>query len=94
MQIAFQASSKANVDFRRIMLKRLTHTGSTLRARSIANKGAIARAVEERVLPLIGAGRVRPLIDSTFPLGEASAAHKRMETSAHIGKIVLAVASH
>lgn len=94
VQIAFQASSKANVDFRRIMLKRLTHTGSTLRARSIADKGAIARAVEERVLPLIGAGRVRPLIDSTFPLGEASAAHKRMETSAHIGKIVLAVASH
>src|SRR5437763_500082 len=93
VQIAFQTSSKASVDFRRIMLKRLTHTGSTLRARSIADKGAIARAVEERVLPLIAAGRVRPLIDSTFPLGEASAAHKRMETSAHIGKIVLAVAS-
>ena len=94
VQIAFQSSSKASVDFRRIMLKRLTHTGSTLRARSIADKGAIARAVEERVLPLIAAGRVRPLIDSTFPLGEASAAHKRMETSAHVGKIVLAVASH
>ncbi len=93
VQIAFQTSSKASVDFRRIMLKRLTHTGSTLRARSIADKDAIARAVEERVLPLIAAGRVRPLIDSTFPLGEASAAHKRMETSAHIGKIVLAVAS-
>ena len=94
VQIAFQTSSKASVDFRRIMLKRLTHTGSTLRARSIADKGAIARAVEERVLPLIAAGRVRPLIDSTFPLGEASAAHKRLETSAHIGKIVLAVARH
>jgi NADPH2:quinone reductase len=93
VQIAFQTSSKASVDFRRIMLKRLTHTGSTLRARSVADKGAIARAVEERVLPLIAAGRVRPLIDSTFPLGEASAAHKRMEASAHIGKIVLAVTS-
>ena len=94
VQIAFQTSSKASVDFRRIMLKRLTHTGSTLRARSIADKGAITRAVEQRVLPLIAAGRVKPLIDSTFPLTEASAAHRRMETSAHIGKIVLAIASH
>jgi NADPH2:quinone reductase len=75
------------------MLKRLTHTGSTLRARSIADKGAIAGAVEARVLPLIAAGQVRPLIDSTFPLGEAAAAHRRMETSAHIGKIVLTVAN-
>jgi NADPH:quinone reductase len=93
VQIAFQASSKATVDFRRIMLKRLTHTGSTLRARSIADKGAIARAVETYVLPLIAAGRVRPLVDSTFPLAQVSAAHARMETSAHIGKIVLTVAS-
>jgi NADPH2:quinone reductase len=73
------------------MLKRLTHTGSTLRARSVADKGAIARAVEERVLPLLAAGRVRPVIDSTFPLAQAAAAHARMETSAHIGKIVLVV---
>ena len=75
------------------MLKRLTHTGSTLRARSVADKGAIARAVEEHVLPLIAAGRVSPVIDSTFALAEASAAHARMETSAHIRKIVLRVAS-
>jgi NADPH:quinone reductase len=91
VQIAFQGSPKATVDFRRIMLKRLTHTGSTLRARSIADKGAIARAVETNVLPLIAAGRVRPVMDSTFALRNAADAHARMETSAHIGKIVLTV---
>jgi NADPH2:quinone reductase len=89
VQIAFQSSSRATVDFRRLMLKRLTHTGSTLRARSVADKGAIARAVEAKVLPLIAAGRVKPVIDSTFPLREAAAAHARMESSQHIGKIVL-----
>jgi len=89
VQIAFQSSSRATVDFRRLMLKRLTHTGSTLRARSVADKGAIARAVEVKVLPLIAAGRVKPVIDSTFPLREAAAAHARMESSQHIGKIVL-----
>jgi NADPH2:quinone reductase len=93
VQIAFQRSSKASVDFRRIMLKRLTHTGSTLRARSVADKGAIAKAVETHVLPLIAAGKVRPLIDSTFPFVQASVAHARMETSAHIGKIVLTFAT-
>ncbi len=91
VQIAFQGSPKATVDFRRIMLKRLTHTGSTLRARSIADKGAIARGVEEHVLPLIAAGRIKPVIDSTFPLAQAAAAHARMEASSHIGKIVLVV---
>jgi NADPH2:quinone reductase len=91
VQIAFLGSSKAKVDFRRLMLKRLTHTGSTLRARSVADKGAIARAVEEHVLPLVASGRVRPVIDSTFPLAQAAAAHARMETSQHIGKIVLTV---
>jgi NADPH2:quinone reductase len=91
VQIAVQGSPKATVDFRRIMLKRLTHTGSTLRARSTPDKGAIARAVEQQVLPLIAAGKVRPVIDSTFPLAQASAAHARMEASAHIGKIVLVV---
>src|SRR5438270_912969 len=64
VQIAFQGSSKASVDFRRIMLKRLTHTGSTLRARSVPDKGALAKAVEMHVLPLIASGKVRPLIDS------------------------------
>lgn len=89
VQIAFQGSPKATVDFRRIMLKRLHHTGSTLRSRSVADKGAIARAVEQQVLPLIAVGKVKPIMDSTFPLREAAAAHARMESSAHIGKIVL-----
>src|ERR1700686_909769 len=71
VQIAFAGRPKATVDFRRIMLKRLTHTGSTLRARSVEDTGAIARAVERHVLPLIAAGRVRPVIDSTFPLAQA-----------------------
>ncbi len=89
VQIAFQGSPKATVDFRRIMLKRLHHTGSTLRSRSVADKGAIARAVEDNVLPLIAAGKVKPMIYKTFPLGAAAAAHTLMETSTHIGKIVL-----
>jgi NADPH2:quinone reductase len=89
VQIAVQESPTAKVDFRRLMFKRLTHTGSTLRARSVADKAAIARAVEVNVLPLIAAGKVRPVIDSTFPLRDAAAAHARMEASHHIGKIVL-----
>jgi NADPH2:quinone reductase len=91
VQIAFQGSPKATVDFRRIMLKRLHHTGSTLRSRSVADKGAIARAVEDNALPLIVAGKVKPVIYKTFPLRDAAAAHALMETSVHIGKIVLVV---
>ena len=91
VQIAFQGSPKATVDFRRLMLKRLTHTGSTLRARAVVDKAAIARAVEDKVWPLIATGKVRPIIYKTFPLAEASAAHALMESSAHIGKIVLTV---
>jgi len=89
VQIAFQTSPKATVDFRRIMLKRLHHTGSTLRSRSVADKGAIARAVEDHILPLLASGTVKPVIYKTFPLREAAAAHALMESSAHIGKIVL-----
>jgi NADPH:quinone reductase len=89
VQIAFQASPRASVDFRRLMFKRLTHTGSTLRARSVADKAAIARAVESKILPLLASGQVKPVIDSTFALTDAALAHARMETSAHIGKIVL-----
>ncbi len=89
VQIAFQGSPKATVDFRRIMLKRLHHTGSTLRSRSVADKGAIRAAVETNALPLIVAGKVKPVIYKTFPLAAAAAAHALMETSTHIGKIVL-----
>jgi NADPH2:quinone reductase len=89
VQIAVQASPHANADLRRLMFKRLTHTGSTLRARSIADKGAIAHAVEEKVLPLIGSSKVRPVIDTTFDLRDAAAAHAHMEAGYHIGKIVL-----
>ncbi len=94
VQIGFQGGSKATVDFVRIMLKRLTHTGSTLRSRSVADKGAIGRALEEHVLPMIATGRVKPVIDSTFPLADAAAAHTRLESSGHIGKIVLTVPNH
>jgi NADPH2:quinone reductase len=89
VQIAFQGSPKATVDFRRIMLKRLHHTGSTLRSRSVADKGAIARAIEDNALPMIAKGKVKPVIYKAFPLAEAAAAHALMETSTHIGKIVL-----
>jgi NADPH2:quinone reductase len=91
VQIGFQGSPRATVDFRRILLKRLHHTGSTLRSRSIADKAAIARAVEEKLWPLIAAGRVRPVMDRTFPLTAAADAHARMESSVHIGKIVLTI---
>jgi len=89
VQIAFQGSPRANVDFRRIMLKRLHHTGSTLRSRSVPDKAAIAQAVERNVWPLIATGKVRPIMDSIFPFREAAKAHARMESSVHIGKIVL-----
>jgi NADPH2:quinone reductase len=94
VQIAFQGPSVAEVDFRRLMLKRLTHTGSTLRSRSVPEKAAIAAALLEKVWPLVAAGRCRPVIDSTFPLVKAAQAHARMESSAHIGKIVLTVSDH
>jgi len=71
------------------MLKRLHHTGSTLRSRSISDKAAIAQAVERNVWPLIAAGKVRPVMDDIFPFRDAAKAHARMESSAHIGKIVL-----
>jgi len=71
------------------MLKRLTLTGSTLRSRSVDEKARIAKQVERHVWPWIAAGRVKPVIDSTFPLNEAEAAHARLQSGDHAGKIVL-----
>ncbi|ABE64277.1 Alcohol dehydrogenase, zinc-binding protein [Nitrobacter hamburgensis X14] len=91
VQIAFLGGAKATVNFAKLMVKRLHHTGSTLRPRSIADKAAMVGAIEARVLPLMREGRIKPLIDSSFPLDKAADAHRRMETGAHIGKIVLTV---
>ena len=89
VQIAFLRGQKATIDLRPIMHKRLVHTGSTLRPRSPAEKAVIAEALRSRVWPLLEAGRLRPVIDSVFPLADAAKAHIRMESSAHVGKIVL-----
>jgi NADPH:quinone reductase len=89
IQIGFMESSLAKVDFRKLMMKRLHYTGSTLRARSVAAKGMLANAVEAKVLPLLLDGRFRTVVDSTFPLEQAAEAHRRMEAGHHIGKIVL-----
>lgn len=91
VQIAFLHGSKAEVDFRWLMLKRITLTGSTLRIRDIAFKAALADALQTKVWPLLENGTVKVVMDSTYPLAEASKAHARMETNAHIGKIVLTV---
>ena len=91
VQIAFQQGAKAEVDLTPLMMKRLVHTGSTLRPRTVAEKGAIATALEARVWPLIASGAVRPLIDRTFPLAEAAAAHRYLEAGTHAGKVVLTV---
>ncbi|WP_024507729.1 NAD(P)H-quinone oxidoreductase [Bradyrhizobium sp. ARR65] len=89
VQIAFLGSPKATVNFTRLMVKRLTHTGSTLRPRSNADKAAMVAAIEAKVMTFLHQGRIKPIIDSTFPLQNAADAHRRMETSEHIGKIVL-----
>ncbi len=89
VQIAFQQPSRVEIDFLPMMIKRLTLTGSTLRPRTVAQKAEIAAELREQVWPLIEAGRVKPLIHETFPLAEAAAAHALMESSTHIGKIIL-----
>ena len=89
VQIAFLGGNKANVNFAKLMVKRLHHTGSTLRPRSNADKAAMVAAIEAKVMPLLREGRIKPLMDSTFPLQSAADAHRRMESSEHIGKIVL-----
>jgi len=92
VQIAFLKGGMAEVDFRRLMVKRLHHTGSTLRPRSVAQKAEIAHSLREKVVPLLAEGRCKPIIDSTFKLEDVSKAHARMDSSAHIGKIVLTMA--
>jgi NADPH2:quinone reductase len=86
-QIAFMQGAK--VDLRHMSQRRVRHMGSTLRPRTVAEKGAIAAALREKVWPLIEAGQIRPVMDSTYPLAEAPKAHARLETSQHIGKVVL-----
>ena len=91
VQIATLKGAKVTVNAAQLMAKRLTWTGSTLRPRSVEEKGAIARALEAEVWPLLAEGRLRPPIHATFPLADAAKAHALMESSAHIGKIVLVV---
>lgn len=92
VHIAFLAGPKAEVNFAQIMARRLTITGSTLRPQSVAAKARIASELREHVWPLLDAGRIAPVMDSEFVLEDAAAAHERIESSGHIGKIVLNVA--
>jgi NADPH2:quinone reductase len=92
VQIAFMGGYKiASLDMRALSAKRLTHTGSTLRPRTPAQKAIIAQELEQKVWPLLAQGKCKPVIHATFPLEQAAAAHALMESSAHIGKIVLTV---
>ena len=89
VQIALLGGGKATISVGKLMVKRLHHTGSTLRPRSNEDKAAMVAAIEAKVMPMFRDGRVKPLMDSSFPLEKAADAHRRMETSEHIGKIVL-----
>jgi NADPH2:quinone reductase len=89
VQIALLGGAKATIALGKLMVKRLHHTGSTLRPRSNADKAAMVAAIEAKVIPLLRERRVKPLMDSSFPLEKAADAHRRMEGSEHIGKIVL-----
>lgn len=93
VQIAWLESPQVAADFTTLMTRRLTWTGSTLRPRTVAQKGAIAAALEEKVWPLLNAGKIRPIIHQTFPMDQAAKAHALMESSTHIGKIALEIAS-
>jgi NADPH:quinone reductase-like Zn-dependent oxidoreductase len=89
VQIAYLRGQQATIDLRPVMMKRLVLTGSTLRPRPAAEKAVIARALQTRVWPVIESGRCKPVIDSVFPLADAAKAHQRIDSSDHIGKIVL-----
>lgn len=92
LQVSTLSGGRAEVDVRRLMVKRLTHTGSTMRPRSVEFKGRIAAALESKVWPLLASRQISPVMDMIFPLREAWRAHERMEAGEHIGKIVLDVA--
>jgi putative PIG3 family NAD(P)H quinone oxidoreductase len=92
VQIAFLKTSKVEIDLMRLMMRRLTLTGSTLRAQPPAAKARMAKAIEERIWPLVVQGKFKPVIDSTFQMTEAADAHRRIDDPAHIGKIVLKTA--
>jgi len=89
--IALLGGAKATVDLGQILRRRLSISGSTLRPRPVEFKAAIARNLRERVWPLIGAGKIKPIIHQVFPLEQAAQAHAMMEASMHIGKIMLQV---
>lgn len=91
VQIAFQGGAKTEADFTQLMIKRLTHTGSTLRPRPVSFKAQVAAELEDKVWPLLAERRVAPVMDMIFPLSEAWRAHERMEAGEHVGKIVLDV---
>jgi putative PIG3 family NAD(P)H quinone oxidoreductase len=91
VQIGLMGGETANIDLRRVLGRRLTITGSTLRPRTVEEKGQIAAALAREVWPAVEAGDVKPIVYKTFPLTEAAAAHRLMESSEHIGKIVLTV---
>ena len=92
VMIGFLGGPTAELNFAQVMVKRLTITGSTLRPQSVEAKARIAADLRREVWPLLDAGRIAPVMDRTYPLEEAAEAHARLESSAHIGKIVLAVA--
>lgn len=90
--IAVQGGAKATINMAQVMMRRLTLTGSTMRARSDSFKGLLAQEIAQQVWPFVAGGRLRPVMDRIFPLADAAAAHARMEEGSHIGKIVLKVA--
>lgn len=91
VSIAFLRGPEASINIFQIMQKRLKLSGSTMKSRPPAEKARLAKALRNKVWPLLEAGKIKPVIDATFPLAEAAKAHARMEDGAHIGKIVLKI---
>jgi NADPH2:quinone reductase len=89
VSIAVQGGATAEINLARLMMRRLTLTGSTLRARPVEFKSLVADEISRSVWPAVAEGRLKPVIDSVYPLADAAEAHRRMESGAHIGKIVL-----